>query len=43
MAMSAVSTMHEEMHDRTEKQQQVGNGTEQVSPMLFPQEEGRDG
>jgi hypothetical protein len=39
----AMAAMHKHMHERAEQQDQVGQGTEQVGFVLFPEEEQGDG
>ena len=39
----AMAVMHEQMHQRAEQQDQLGQGAEQVGLVLFPETEQSDG
>jgi hypothetical protein len=40
--VAAMSTMHEEMHDGTEQQDQIGQSPHNMGSMLGPQKESAD-
>jgi hypothetical protein len=42
-AVSAISTMHEQMNKRAEQEKDIRHGAKNVHPVLFPEKEDCDG